>query len=893
MTAQISKEHEREIEASGIADAVRDARGYRTITDSKELADWGFTPKQQIRVPGLLIPGFAPDGSNGFCTYKPDYPRQARNSKGKLTDKIIKYEIPKGASARLDTPPACRPMLADPSIPIFITEGPKKADAGASRGLCVLCLYGVWGFKGKNDFGGVTVLADFDFIAWLGREVRIVFDSDVMFKTGVRQALERLTEILQRKGAHVSCVYLPGGRDTKVGLDDYLLDHTLEELEALVDAPRPEPQAAPPVVELMDAPPSAIRRPLTLVDDMAYAAAWPYVKITRTETIDQKTSHIIKHNPPLVSQEQRLIIVRTDGATFGEGGKYPLAELGFDVALQEIPPQEKLWRAFAVKSYAQGQRPDPSNVFQRTREVVDRFIDFDRSTASQSEMCEFIACYIISSWFLDAFNIAGFLWPNGGKGSGKTQLLTLIAALGYLGQVILAGGSYASLRDLADYGAMLCFDDAENMSDPKQSDPDKRTLLLAGNRRGNTVPVKEPGPDRTWRTRHVSTYCPRAFSAIRLPDDVLASRTIIVPLIRTADRSKANSDPLEETLWPHDRRQLVDDLWALGLAHLSTLQTYDRRVGLEATLAGRNLEPWRSLLAVALWLDEQGVCGLWQRMNGLSERYQAERQAFESGDLTVLVIKALWKCYGDFCAIVPSNSENTPAFLTTAIVTEAVKGIALDQEADINLEKLTSRTIGRVLNKLRLSSKRPDGSKGRGYTVTRRELEKRMASFGLLDSLNLMAQTAHDGTTAQADGTSDADETGVTDTNLAEAADCFDEMKLSSQANENAVWEGYEVREDEMPTHSEDEAFEEVSAFFTQIAEVRLGAAIWRGKNHDQPIIVTGEAGQDADGRRYVTIEGSITTIPLDEIEYETTSADVPLRDQPIDENASSFEVER
>lgn len=576
-------------------------------------------------------------------------------------------------------------------------------------------------------------------------------------------------------------------------------------------APRPEPQPAPPVVELMDAPPLAIRRPVTLVDGMAYAAAWPFVKITRTETKDQKTGQIIKHDPPLIEQEQRLIIVRSDGMTFGEGGKRPLAELGFGVALPEIPPQEKLWRAFAVRSYTQGQRPDPADVFGRIVDVIDRFIDFDKSTASQREMYEFVACYIMASWFLDAFNIAGFVWPNGQAGSGKTQLLSIIGSLGYLGQVILAGGSYASLRDLADYGAMLCFDDAENLSDPKQSDPDKRALLLAGNRRGNTVPIKVPGPDRTWRTRHVSTYCPRAFSAIRLPDNVLASRSIIVPLIRTADRSKANADPMDETLWPNDRRQLADDLWALSLSYLSTLPPYDRRVGQEATLVGRNLEPWRSLLAVALWLNESKVEGLWQRMNSLSERYQAERQTLESSDQTTLVIRALWKCFEDSCAIVPSTSADMSTFVTTKEVTETAKAIAIELEADVDPEKLTSRTIGRILSKLRLTKVRPDGSKGRGWKISGSDLQKRMAAFGLTDTQKVMAQTAHDGTTAHDDGT-------------------------SGQAT-------------------------------TEMVEIRLGEAIWHAHDGDRPVTVIGDLSTQG-GQRFVAIEGSKTGIPLDEIEY-------------------------
>jgi hypothetical protein len=74
----------------------------------------------------------------------------------------------------------------------------------------------------------------------------------------------------------------------------------------------------------------------------------------------------------------------------------------------------------------------------------------------------------------------------------------------------LAGGSYTSLRDLADYGATLMFDGTEQIMDPKRADPDKRTLLLAGNRRGATAPLKERVGER-WVTRHVQAFCPRLF----------------------------------------------------------------------------------------------------------------------------------------------------------------------------------------------------------------------------------------------------------------------------------------------------------------------------------------------------------------------------------------------
>ena len=118
---------------------------------------------------------------------------------------------------------------------------------------------------------------------------RIVFDSDIMHKRPVLLAMERLREILQRKKAHVSVVYLPGGAKQKTGVDDFLREHSRDELEALVNAPRPLAQPAPPEFELLDESPPAMRRPLQLVNGQAYAATWLHVKRTITETLDEKT----------------------------------------------------------------------------------------------------------------------------------------------------------------------------------------------------------------------------------------------------------------------------------------------------------------------------------------------------------------------------------------------------------------------------------------------------------------------------------------------------------------------------------------------------------------------------------------------------------------------------
>jgi len=767
-------------DGSGISDAVILARGYRTITDPADLAAF---PKNQRRAPGLLIPLHTTDGQVLEIVYRPDNPRVREDKrKGKLKDgtwpcTVIKYEFPKGQRTRLDCPPACRPALGNPAIPLWITEGQKKGDALASRGACAIALLGVWNWRGKNELGGNVVLADFDYIALNGRDVRIVFDSDVMTKSAVRTALARFTEHLQRKGATVTSVYLPAGPGGKVGVDDYLAaGGTLDTLETLAETPRPAPQAAPPRAEILDCAPLTMRRPLALIDGVAYAATWLYVRLTITETVN-KAGEIVAHNPPIVEKRRMLVIVRSDGQCFGDfdaPGLLPLSELGFDVALPEIPPGEKLWSVPGMKRYLAGNRPDPVGLFGQVVDVVDRFIDFNRSLADQRTMAEFVACYILATWGLDAVNVIGFLWPNGDRGSGKTQLLMLVCELAYLGQVILAGGSYASLRDLADYGATLAFDDAENLADPRKTDPDKRTLLLAGNRRGSVVSLKEQAPDKTWRTRYVDAFCPRLFSAIEAPDPVLASRAIVVPLIRTLDKDKGNADPLDAKKWPHDRDALRDDLWALGLRMLPELGDCEELACGLARIAGRPLEPWRAVLAVALWLQTKGAAGLFDRIEALSWAYQTERADLEKADLTALVLQALVKMFVDpapcttciTCTTCTTTTGDTPLLLQKwPFSAKDIRAAILETFADENgdpeeaaLDAADAATqggkkggrepwpsvfqVGKVLGKLRFRREQQTTTKKRRswyWIVGADELARRASSYGIAipDALSL------------------------------------------------------------------------------------------------------------------------------------------------------------
>lgn len=225
--------HYQQLRDCGISDDVIKERGYRSALGKTPLREAGFSRAQQ-RAPGILIPIYGADGSIIGHQYRPDHPRE--DSK---RGRVIKYENLLGSSHRFDVPPRCRGQLGDPSVPIFFTEGVKKADSLATQGACVVNLGSVTGFKGKNPLGGTTILADFDYLALTGRDSYVVYDSDVSTNPQVRRFQDRLLEHLKRKGSNSKATYLPPGPDgEKVGVDDYLNQgHTIDDLISLALAP--------------------------------------------------------------------------------------------------------------------------------------------------------------------------------------------------------------------------------------------------------------------------------------------------------------------------------------------------------------------------------------------------------------------------------------------------------------------------------------------------------------------------------------------------------------------------------------------------------------------------------------------------------------------------------
>ncbi len=158
--------------------------------------------------------------------------RKKRGADG--APKLQRYWQPPTTMPRAYFPPFCDwgSIALDPSIPIAVTEGEKKAAIATKMGLPTIGLGGVWSWQSKKL--RFSLIPDLELLKLVERSVYLIFDTDPEPKPEVAGALEALGHTLESKGAIVRQIQLPAGTPgEKVGLDDYLKSHSMDDLREL------------------------------------------------------------------------------------------------------------------------------------------------------------------------------------------------------------------------------------------------------------------------------------------------------------------------------------------------------------------------------------------------------------------------------------------------------------------------------------------------------------------------------------------------------------------------------------------------------------------------------------------------------------------------------------
>ncbi|WP_045868482.1 MULTISPECIES: phage/plasmid primase, P4 family [unclassified Tolypothrix] len=207
------------VNGSGVSEEIT-RLNVKTLEDNEEIAqhlDW----KKYKHTAGWWCSGINP--RNGLPMgkmhgqFKPNEPLKLGSSDKSKPAKYISSKAQHDAIC-LDTGNRnyWSEIIGNVSIPIFVTEGCKKAGAGLTNGYPTLALCGV--DMGLDDG---TLVSHLELFANPERNIYLCFDADIVRKTPVRKALIRLANVLCQQKCIVRVVIWEETRGK--GMDDFLV----------------------------------------------------------------------------------------------------------------------------------------------------------------------------------------------------------------------------------------------------------------------------------------------------------------------------------------------------------------------------------------------------------------------------------------------------------------------------------------------------------------------------------------------------------------------------------------------------------------------------------------------------------------------------------------------
>lgn len=244
----LAPQHREHLRLSGLTDESIDLSGCYTARGNacSELVGWRSWPRTMGEA--IAIPFFLPSGQEAppfFHRLRPDHPRT--NEK---TGKVAKYEQPKGVGVAPYFPARSRreARYADPSQPLILTEGEKKAMLLDQLGYAAIGAVGVSCFHDSphrhetDEYRFHPLIREG--VVFQGRTVIVCFDSDQLENENVMRATRIVARMAYQEGAAVviNAIPTPSKTGGKRGVDDLFVDDGADGVKAIVDAAEPVPR---------------------------------------------------------------------------------------------------------------------------------------------------------------------------------------------------------------------------------------------------------------------------------------------------------------------------------------------------------------------------------------------------------------------------------------------------------------------------------------------------------------------------------------------------------------------------------------------------------------------------------------------------------------------------
>lgn len=655
-------QHQKILRESGIAPEVARARGYRSIQTRKEIRDAGFGDHQG-NFPALLFPIHNVGGRLATFQIRPDQPRVSRG-------KPVKYELPTGTPMVLDVPPASRKDLQDPKVPLFITEGVRKADSAVSIGLCCVALLGVWNFRGTNKEGGKVALGDWENVALNERLVYIVFDSDVMQKPEVYQALVRLKGFLESRTAIVNAIYLPPKPDgAKLGLDDFFVSgKSVEDLLALASSEVRgiATEAKDKIRVRYTARPAEVPGLVDIVEDQG------------------RSAFLIKEGADLSLKEFVML-----------GGE------------RLEPPPYNTSRPFLLPRAGEVIKAYKAQATQASHEadqgIYDDLVSFLRSVSELpgEGHYDFLAAYVLHTYLMPSFQYTPIVVFHAVPGRGKSRTGKALTAVCFRG--IHVGGLRDPylLRVATDWEATLFVDGKDIWKMAERANC--QDILLNRFERGAKVPrVNFPDRGPHQDTVYYDVFGPTIIATNRDLHDILETRSVIINM-------REARQEFENEVTPATGQSLRERLTAFRARHLESVLP-----DIAKPARGRLGDILKPLFQVVQLVRPDRESSLRQ----IAEAVEGSRTLEKSSSLEAHLLEAVASLRGSV-----NNGHLAVELITSAINNDFNAGLS-------ERFKLTPQKVGRMLKALGFAKGRT-GTGAAAIVWDDAELARLCQSYGL------------------------------------------------------------------------------------------------------------------------------------------------------------------
>lgn len=604
-------DHLKDLRKSGLSNEIIHEAGIYSVPprDFKKVLGPGLV----IKVTSLLALPYP--NCDGFIQWKL-FP-SIKNKDGHT----IRYFQPLGSSNYLYIPEQVILILPDVSIPIYITEGVKKALKACQESLFCIALIGLHNWSdGSPDR---NLIPDFDKIALRGREVFIVPDNDWLIpdrhgeRKNLREAVHGLAYRLIDRGAKPSIVQLPEG--PLKGIDDYLCKRSIDEFKKL---PRSEVRKQTIDEMIEGAHRDDLRDIFKRMAPLMESEKEIYIgmlskKLKINKSIlkgdirkiegkgigkDEKIEKLLNSESQKQTQFSAIEFIG-DQLFYGgiwNGEKILLRSDG-EIILSNSTDSFRFIRSKLTSSvgrrYKSGDSVNGNDLLGHLTRLFSSHIIF-----RDQRFPLLISIWVMGTYLFKIFQFYGYIVLTSPViRCGKSRVLEILSCVCFNATPLTAIPSEASIYRETDLNAATqIFDEVESL---REKDKEKHgeifALLHVGFKKGSVVPrIEKRGDEQV--PAYYSAYSPKTLARIKKMSDSIEDRSFRISMPRKLKTEKVKRLNLRKQM--DEFKILVEDLylWALQNAEdvARVYEEADRFEGMEA-FDDRYRDIWEPLLSIA------------------------------------------------------------------------------------------------------------------------------------------------------------------------------------------------------------------------------------------------------------------------------------------------------